>query len=286
MSHNLRFQDPLHRTDFGGLKTPQGGVPDMTSKGVLYLQAGGQSGVRYDAQSSTFPVGDPGGTRDVYTFFYQKPGTTTKYVTFAGYVRNSTAVVQATPTNGSATYLRQDNVLERGAFTFGERTDNNAVPKIGTGTYSGDMLASVIYNPRPDTSADAPNYFQWINGTSNVTIDFAASSVKASFAGMVTEPNYDVYTSRSHDLPGGSSFTASGTAAINLVNAGGFVGKIDNAGFTSPTGTALPVNIAGSSLDGAFYGPKGEEIGGGFRIVGGTPDQRVDILGSFTGAAK
>jgi hypothetical protein len=47
------------------------------------------------------------------------------------------------------------------------------------------------------------------------------------------------------------------------------------------------VDIAGSSLDGAFYGPGGSaeklEVGGGFRIVGGTPDQRIDIMGAFTG---
>ena len=35
--------------------------------------------------------------------------------------------------------------------------------------------------------------------------------------------------------------------------------------------------------DGAFYGPNGEEAGGGFRIVGGKPDERVDIVGAFVG---
>ena len=41
--------------------------------------------------------------------------------------------------------------------------------------------------------------------------------------------------------------------------------------------------IAGSSIDGAFYGPNGVELGGGYRIVGGTPDERIDILGTFVG---
>ena len=44
------------------------------------------------------------------------------------------------------------------------------------------------------------------------------------------------------------------------------------------------MTIAGSSLDGAFYGPKADEVGASFRIVGGVPDQRVDVIGSFTGA--
>ena len=41
-----------------------------------------------------------------------------------------------------------------------------------------------------------------------------------------------------------------------------------------------------SSIDGSFYGPNAVEVGGSFRIVGGVPDQRVDILGAFTGAKK
>ncbi|WP_173203779.1 transferrin-binding protein-like solute binding protein [Sphingopyxis sp. BSNA05] len=41
--------------------------------------------------------------------------------------------------------------------------------------------------------------------------------------------------------------------------------------------------IAGSSINGAFYGPDAEELGGGYRIVGGTPDERIDILGTFVG---
>ena len=277
ISHNLRFQDPLHRTDFGGLKTPQGGTPNLTSGGVQYLQAGSSAAVTYDpAMSDTFPVGQSGDSRDVYTFFYQKPGTATKYVTFAGYVRNATSIVQVTTTDSKETYNKQNNVLERGAFVFGERTDNNNVPKLGTGTYSGAMIASMVYNPRPDTSRDAPTYFQWIDGTSTVNIDFAASSVKSSFAGTVSAPVFDVYTSRSFDLPANSTFAASGTARIDLVGTGGFVGKIDSAGFTKPNGSKADLVIAGSSLDGAFFGPKGEEVGGGFRIVGGTPDQRIE----------
>jgi hypothetical protein len=285
VTHSLRFQDPLHRTDFGGLKTPQGGTPNLNQNGIQYLQAGSSAAVTYDpTKSDTFPVGEPGDSRDVYTFFYQKPGTTTKYVTFAGYVRNSTSIVTVTTADGQQTYDKLNNVLERGAFVFGERTDNNSVPKLGTGSYSGAMIASMVYNPRPDFNPDAPTYFQWIDGTSNVNIDFAASSVKTSFAGTVTAPLLDIYTSRNFDMPANSKFAASGTGRIDLVNTGGFTGKIDNAGFTKPDGAKADLVIAGSSLDGAFYGPKGEEVGGGFRIVGGTPDERIDIVGSFTAA--
>lgn len=41
--------------------------------------------------------------------------------------------------------------------------------------------------------------------------------------------------------------------------------------------------MAASSLDGTFYGPGAVETGGAFRIVGATPDTRVDFLGAFTG---
>lgn len=284
-SNTLRFQDPEHRTNFGGLVGPQGGTPNILNSGIQYLEAGSSSNVSFDvSQSTTFPTGNNGGSRDVSTFFYQKPGTTTKYVTYAGFVRNATSVSLVTPTDGSAGYLKQANTLERAAFAFGERTSTGSVPKIGTGTYTGGMLATMVYNDRPDISTDAPTYFQWITGTSTVNIDFAASAVKTSFAGTVLAPQFDVNTSRTFSMPTNSAFAASGTAAIDLVNAGGFTGKIDSAGFTKPDGTKVAVNIAGSSVDGAFYGPKGEEVGGGFRVVGGTPDQRIDILGTFTGA--
>jgi hypothetical protein len=285
ISTDLRFQDPLHRTNFGGLKEPQDGTPNLAQPGVQYFQAGTSNMVRFDpAQSLTFPVGDTGGSRDVTTFFYQKPGTTTKYVTFAGYVRNQTSVVDVSPPSGG-TYTKQNNVLERGAFVFGERSGNSAVPTTGTGTFSGAMVASMVYNPLPDTRPDAPTYFQWINGTSTVNIDFAASTVKTNFAGTVSAPTFDVNTSRTFDMPADSTFAANGTARIDLANAGGFLGKIDGASFTKPNQSKQDVTIAGSSLDGAFYGPKAEEVGGGFRVVGGTPDQRIDIVGTFTGAA-
>ncbi|MDB5718836.1 MAG: hypothetical protein JWM38_2263, partial [Sphingomonas bacterium] len=226
-NQNLRFQDPLHRTDFGGNREPQGGTPPIAGKNVQYLEAGGTSGdVVYGGGSSTFPTGNAAGSRDVSTFFYQKPGTRTKYVTFAGYVRNATTVTLVTPQDQATPYLKQNNTLERAAFAYGERTDNHAVPKLGTGSYTGEMVASMVYNPRPDVSSDAPTYFQWITGSTTVDVDFANSSLKTSFAGKVSAPAFDVNTSRSFDLPAGSDFAASGTARIDLINTGGFVGQI------------------------------------------------------------
>ncbi|NNM76151.1 hypothetical protein HJG53_04410 [Sphingomonas sp. ID1715] len=282
VSQTLRFQDPLHRTDFGGLREPQTGVPRLSAGGIQYLQAGSRKEpVTFDpAQSDMVPVGDPTGIYNNVSFFYQKPGTETKYVTFAGYVRNNTSVVQELLPGGGFRIL-QNNTLERAAFTFGERTDLDAVPKTGSATYNGAMVATMVYNPLRDSVNNAPTYFQWIEGRSKTTVDFGASSFTLDLTGTVFAPQYDAYTTKQAVLGAGATFTATGNGRIDLVNAGGFLGQFTAASFNQ--GGAMPVNIAGSSIDGAFFGPAAAEVGGGFRIVGGTPDQRIDILGAFTG---
>jgi len=285
LDQTLRFQDPLHRTDFGGFDEPQGGVPEIANKNIQYLQAGGSSGPAVPDASGTFLIGNAGASRNVATFFYQKPGTSTNYVTFAGYVRNATTVSEVEdPNDPTSTRLIQRHVLERAAFAYGERTDNNAVPKTGTASFNGNMLATMVYNPLVDVQTDAPTYYQWIDGTARVDVNFAASTVAATFAGTVFAPQLDIYTTGTHAMPQGSQFTASGTARIDLVNAGGFVGQVSSARFTPPGGSGTDVAIAGSSIDGAFYGPAAQEVGGGFRIVGANPDERIDIIGTFTGA--
>lgn len=283
VDNNTRFQDPAHRTDYGGAVEPQDGNIDITNRTVRYLQADtGSSGlISYDqAQSGTFPVGaEDGAVRNVSTFFYQRPGTTTNYVTYAGFVRNQTTIVEVELPDSSK-YLRQDHVLERAAFVFGERTDNNAVPRTGTAAYTGDMLATMVFNPLID-NGQSDTYFQWIAGTNTTNIDFGAGTFNSSFTGTVDAPQFDVYTSRDHVLDAGATFTAAASGAIDLVGRGGFVGQVNSASFVQ-NGTTHTVDIAGSSVDGAFFGPAAQEIGGGFRIVGGTPDERIDIMGAYT----
>ena len=101
--------------------------------------------------------------------------------------------------------------------------------------------------------------------------------------GTVRAPTFDAYTTQLFSMPTGSTFTASATSIIDLVGKGGFTGTFSSACFAATCTAGNSLLIAGSSLDGAFYGPNGEEIGAGFRIVGGRPDQRIDILGTFTG---
>ncbi len=307
---SIRFQDPAHRTDFGGAKEPQWGVPNLdlpTDRNVRYLEVGTGTGVIYPGTNTIPASGESGSSTDVTTLFFEVPGTTTKYVGYAGYIRNRISTGQATV--GTVAHNTETYDIERGAFAFGALTAQGSVPKTGTGQYVGSLLATMVNNPTLDTT-DNPTYFQWISGTSTVNVDFGASKVDLAFNGTVSNPQVDQYTvfpgqTAQVAIPGGSTFTATGTAAIDLVKTGGFAGTITEATFKNTAGQTLqhllpPATvqqntkaegvIAGSSVNGAFYGPGGTidktEVGGGFRIVGGTPDQRIDITGAFTGAHR
>ncbi len=288
-----RFQDPLHRTDFGGLVEPQIGTPNLGAtqfgvQGMNYLESGSSNNLtRAIPGEFAFGLVDPGqgGSYDVTTFFYQTPGTETNYVSFAGYLRNKASVSNITITNpddSTTEFLRQNSQFERGAFAFGEITPNDQVPTTGTGTFEGTMLASMVFNDQPDTLGNFDTYFQWIAGRATTNVDFGANTFSLSLDGTVGAPLFDG-TSRQHSVLENALFRANGAGSINLVTAGGFFGQFDEAWFVNPSGGRLDMVIAGSSIDGAFYGPNGVELGGGYRIVGGTPDERIDILGTFVG---
>jgi len=283
----MRFQDPVHRTDFGGLREPQAGVPQIDSaKQIQYLQSSTETNggkILSAGDNSHYVTGDDTYSSTVQTFFYQKPGTTTKYVTYAGFVRNSLSVAKITDPGAITSYLKNTYSFDRAAFVYGEQTANSAVPRTGTATYTGDMLATMVYNPLPDTDPTAPTYFQWIDGSQKTSIDFGTLKVSTDLTGTVRAPTFDAYTSQVFAMATGSTFTASATSLIDLAGKGGFTGTFTSACFAATCTAGNSLLIAGSSLDGGFYGPNGEEIGAGFRIVGGRPDQRIDILGTFTG---
>lgn len=303
-----RFQDPANRTNFGGSVEPQWGTPDMSKVGsnavpnIQYLQAGegdptspyrtGGSGLIDYGTPTDPPNGTEGSSYQSTTFFYEKPGTTTKYVTLAGYVNNRLSFGSLTENNKK--HATDSWKLDRGAFAYGIMTDNSAVPTSGTATYSGNMLGTMIYNPTLDNVTPAPSLFQWLTGTSTVKVDFGTGKVALGLAGVVLDPQIDRFTSPTTAyIIAGSTFAGSGSATIDLIGKGGFTGSFVDGSFTftAPTGqtfsdkvtTTVSVAVAGSAIDGAFYGPAADEVGGGFRVVGGVPDQRIDILGAFTG---
>jgi hypothetical protein len=122
-----------------------------------------------------------------------------------------------------------------------------------------------------------------MQGTGSASIDFAKLSFTSQLAGTVLAPAIDAYTNGQFPLGPGTSFMAIASGTLDMVNKGGFTGQFSQACFATACTSGNALVIAGSSLDGAFFGPGGEEIGVGFRIVGGRPDQRIDILGAFTG---
>ncbi len=299
-SANTRFQDPASRTNFGGAVEPQWGVDNFAAfagiganANIKFLQAGdgdplspySRSGTGFvnPGNNSTPPDGDAGATYQAATMFYETPGSSTKFVSLAGYVRN--AMSWADVTAGTNTIKQTSWKLERGAFAYGIQTDNAAVPKTGSGTYTGNMIATMVFNPTLDAITNYPTYFQWISGTSSTTVNFATNAVTLRLDGIVGAPKFDRFTTPFQSaIAAGTTFTASGTATINLINTGGFTGQFQSASFGSTTDGSSPIiNVLGSSIDGAFFGPAAEELGGGFRVVGGTPDQRVDIAGAFKG---
>jgi hypothetical protein len=273
----VRFQDPAHRTDFSPTATPTASAPSLD--GFNYLEAIGPT------NSPATTIGGAS-VSDDYTFFYQRPGVSTNYVSLAGYVRdviNTSATGTATGTGATATAAT--NTYERGAFVFGTPTIQSSIPTTGTGSYTGGFLASMVNNS---------SYFQWVYGTSTVAIDFSKATAGLTFAGTVDKAFLNNVQVTNTTVQAGATFNATANATIDLVHTGGFTGQFATATFKNPDGTSLPVNFAAisagsnvagaSSVDGAFYGPNAVNVGGNFRIVGGIPGQRVDIQGAFVGA--
>lgn len=256
----VRFQDPAHRSDFNPERTPTLEVPNLT--GFNYLSAGN--------------------SLETSTLFYQRPDSTL-YVTLAGFAR------RVVDTNGVVTKR------ERGVYAFGAATPQTQVPISGTGTYTGGFLATSVLNPTGDSTSPQPNYMQWISGSSRVDVDFGRSTVALSMTGQVgtTFQDGQIVSDASLVYPSGTIFTAAGRGTIDLVRSGGFTGAFDSAAFQTGTAAAQAVDFRGisagsstagaSSFDGGFFGPNAVNLGGNFRIVGGVPDQRVDIHGAFAG---
>jgi hypothetical protein len=281
VSANIRFQDPAHRTDFSPTAPPTSSAP--TLDGFNYLTVLGPSNSQQTVANGAYVT-------DNYTFFYQRPGVSTNYVSLAGYVRD-VINYPATPITGPVTTT---DVYERGALVFGSPTIQTSVPTTGTGSYTGGFLASMVNNPTVDANNPLPSYFQWIYGNSTVAVDFTKSTVGLTFAGTVDKATLGGVEITNTVVKAGATFNATATATIDLVHTGGFTGQFATATFKNPDSTSLPVNFAAispgssvagaSSVDGTFYGPNAVNVGGNFRIVGGVPGQRVDIQGAFVGA--
>lgn len=254
---DLRFQDPAHRTDFQLSNRPQAGTPNLTL--FKYLESGEVSGTR----------------TDVRTFFYRNvddsSGSRTRHVTLAGFTRN---IVNGT--------FDSDFSIQRvrGAYAFGTQTPAGDIPSRGTGTFTGEMLATMVRNEELDVSPGIRSRFEWISGMATVNVDFRAGSLTTNFSGDV-RPDAEAFNGGrfgTYNQPSaGTSFTASGSASFDTTRQN-YAGTIGSARLG-----ASDIQMSASGLDGTFYGPNAIETGGAFRIVGSIPDQRVDIIGGFVG---
>jgi len=255
VTKNIQFQDPAHRATADVARIGNYSVPLLP--GFNYLQA----------LDGTAP----------FSFFYQRPGQIGAFVSLAGFERSDLS------TDGSF-------ISQQGVMVFGTKTLLAQLPSKGSASYTGQFLATMS----GDTGT-APSVLQWINGTSTAQVDFGNRTVGLSLSGSVLGPAYSKQQTISDaglPFPTGTTFTASASASW-MAGSTGFAGKFSSASFKNGTGPTTNVDftsvsagtsVAGaSSVDGTFYGPDAKNIGGNFRIIGGVPNQRVDILGAFVG---
>ncbi len=262
---NVRFQDPQHRTVY-----QQSLVPTMAN----YRYAESRAGADTPAMNANATE------RDINTIFVRDVGTTaglTQYVTIAGFVGQKYKENEASRASAPGTMtvgVDFESDISRSVFAYGINTAHKDIPKSGSATYAGDMFAHVIITPRNYNTA---NDLRSIVGTSSTGVDFGTGKVTTTLAGNVVGFAGDT-----------RSFAAVGSSNIfkpeKDTDNSRFIGKIDSWSFgayNASGGIAVPT--AASTVEGGFFGPKGEEVGGAFRIVGNRPDERIDILGAFAG---
>lgn len=263
---DVRMQDPQHRTIY-----QQSIVPTLPN--YKYVESG-------KGKNTLAPNGNTT-TNEINTIFVRDVGTgagQTQYVTIAGFVTqayNEKEVIRSS-TPGSVTVgVDFDTNIARSVFAYGINTAYKDIPKSGSATYTGDMFAHVIITPQ---NFNTGNDLRSIVGTSSTTVDFGSGKLNLTLAGNVVGFVGDT-----------RAFAATG--AMNIfkpvqdTETSLFTGAITNWSFgayNAATG-GIAVPTAASTIEGGFFGPKAEEIGGAFRIIGSRPDERIDFLGAFTG---
>jgi C-lobe and N-lobe beta barrels of Tf-binding protein B len=230
ISFTGRYQDPMHRTG-----TPQRDVPILPN--VQYLESGSRGNVQ--------------------TYFFERPGTNTSYVTWAGFFRYTNSSLQA----GNGEFVDPyEAEWQRSAFVYGTQTVAGEVPKTGTATFNGTMFAWMVdHFPGSGRPLDS------LHGTNQTTVNFGAGTFSTSLTGTNQRT--------------AASFSASGSGRLTAATANfsGAMTSLSIAGISRP--------IIASTIEGGFYGPGAKELGAAFRIIGPVNDERLDITGVFTAKA-
>lgn len=321
ITDNTKFQDPIHRTILGAARDPA--VPDLvtnpgidrTLDSIKYYQAGTGN---VSGSIDGLPANE---TYNTPTLFFADPDPKsnpngTRYVTWNGYVNNTvtitrTAADTSTTPDASGVFTSThdlvtsyEDVLNRHAFVYGLNSPNSAVPKSGSGSFTGDMFAFITDGTTTSVGASISD-FQYIKGTAITTVNFASNTFQLALDGKVglvgvsggsTQGQYTNLSPQQSPptlVTNGTAFHAVGTGSITRAASAAFDGLSSAFSGSFNTTTANPGNVAtyggsnltvaASSIEGGFFGPTAQEVGGAFRIIGKTPDHRLDIIGAFVG---
>lgn len=210
----------------------------------------------YDASSATYSV-TAAGTTQTFRPSDKDGGLSspaaTAYVRTAGNITESLTLT--TPTTheyvGSGFWQRTtqtDSSYQIGlsAFTYGVETTDAAIPRTGSASYDVLLLGTRAY----------VDVARGLSGQGRLDIDFASGDVLTN--GMFREIDLETgQASAWEEFWGGSAQLAS--------DRNGFSGSLNVGGMTGP-------------LDGRFYGPSGEEVGGAFAVAGEWGDSAVGTL--------
>jgi hypothetical protein len=284
ISASTRYQDPAHRQSAGTINNASvtNTFPDGSSFSVFTVPV--SPNFEYYASGSR-EITATSNITNRYVLFFERPGTTTRYVTWAAYwqgvltenVTFSDFVDPRTLETGSRLVGSYIADIQRTAAVYGLNTQAKDVPKTGSANYAGSLFANTISGTTLDT----------ILGTQSSTVNFASNAMTFDLRGSFQAS--------------GTSFAASGTgrierpdipnSALNPTAAqpmSSFRGlvtgvTIGGTAYQFNSNASLPNTFQATTIEGGFYGPNAVELGGAFRIVGGAQDTRLDIMGAFTG---
>ncbi len=249
-----------------------------------------------------------------HTLFFERVGQagaagspgTNKYVTWAGlrstvytndFSRAATVITNGDGNDYNDTEVvkesEQDKVkIDRSAFVFGMNSLAKDIPKTGTATYEGSLFANYIYTAPYSGPATDQTKLDTIWGKAISTVTFATDAIGINLSGKLetSGENFSAIGSAIIQRPDIPNAALNATAEQPISR---FVGSfsavtIGTRALTPNINASLPNTFQASTVEGGFFGPTTTgapvELGAAFRIVGGVPDERLDILGAFIGA--
>ncbi|EPI2938291.1 transferrin-binding protein-like solute binding protein [Neisseria gonorrhoeae] len=202
-------------------------------------------------QTAPGAAGVNGGQAGTKTYEVEACCSNLNYLKYGMLTRkNSESAMQAGKNSSQADAKTKQ--IEQSMFLQGERTDKKQIPKDENVVYLGSWYGYI---------ANGANGASWSGNASNTTsgnkAEFTVNFDKKKITGMLTAANRQEAT-----------FTIDA-----MIESNGFKGtaKTGNGGFApdqnSSTGTHK-VHITSAAVQGGFYGPKAEELGGWFAYPG------------------